>query len=111
MGDLQKIYDTLRKLDTAKNGKLDPNAVKSAAESILQERVNDAFNRLDTNKDGKIGKDEARGLIKEHFNRIDTNHDGFIEHDELLKAARERRDHRSPDGKQTEYQRTPRENK
>jgi Ca2+-binding EF-hand superfamily protein len=84
----------LRKLDTAKNGKIDPAAVKTEADQILQERVKDVFNRLDTNKDGKISRDEARGLIKEHFDRIDKNKDGMIEFNELLQAARER--HENP---------------
>ncbi len=96
--DLQRIYDELRKLDTSKNGKIDPNALKAEADNILQERVNAVFNRLDTNKDGKISRDEAHGLIKEHFDRIDTNKDGFIEKDELMKAAKEHREHTRRDG-------------
>jgi Ca2+-binding EF-hand superfamily protein len=97
--DLQKIYDMLRKLDTGKNGKIDPQALKTEADNILKERVKEVFNRLDTNKDGKISKEEARGLIKEHFDKIDTNKDGFIDFDELLKAAKERREHKPPDTK------------
>lgn len=88
--DLQTIYDMLRKLDTGKNGKLDPSAIKAEADQIVMERVTNTFSRLDANKDGKISRDEARGLIKEHFDKLDTNKDGFVEFDELLKAAKER---------------------
>jgi Ca2+-binding EF-hand superfamily protein len=91
--EVQKVYDMLRKLDTGKNGKIDPQALKAQADQILQERVKEIFNQLDTNKDGKISRDEARGLIKEHFDRIDTNKDGYIELNELLHAAKERRQH------------------
>src|SRR5262249_11286213 len=75
--ELQRIYDMLRELDTAKNGKIDAGALKAASNHQLEERVNGVFERLDTNKDGKISKEEAKGLIKEHFDRLDVNHDGF----------------------------------
>jgi Ca2+-binding EF-hand superfamily protein len=88
--ELQKIYDMLRKLDTNKDGKLNPQALKAEGDKILEERVKEVFNRLDTNKDGKISKEEAKGRIKEDFDKIDTNKDGFISMDELLKAAKER---------------------
>jgi hypothetical protein len=100
--DLQNIYDMLRKLDTGKNGKLDPQALKAEADAILQERVKEVFNRLDTNRDGKISKDEARGLVKEHFDRIDTNRDGFITLNELETAAKERHDEKSKSAPATE---------
>jgi len=98
--DLQKIYDMLRKLDTGKNGKIDPKALKAEADTILRERVKEVFSRLDTNKDGKISSEEARGLIKEHFGKIDTN-DKFIDFGELLNAARERREHQATEAKAT----------
>ena len=107
--ELQKIYDMLRKLDTSKNGRLDPQALKTEADRVLRERVQEAFNRLDTNKDGKISREEARGLIKEHFDKIDTNKDGFIEFDELLQAAKERREHKAAAAPPVEQQRTPKE--
>ena len=96
--DLQAIYDMLRKLDTGKNGKVDPTALKAASEQIVQERVKNMFTRLDANKDGKISKDEAHGLIKEHFERIDSNKDGFIDFNELLQAARQRREEQAGSG-------------
>ncbi len=94
--EVQRMYDMLRKLDTAKNGKIDPNALKAERDHILAERVDHLMQRLDTNHDGKISKDEAKGLIKEHFDRIDANKDGVIDRDELLKAAKERRDAKTP---------------
>jgi len=100
--DLQKIYDMLHKLDTGKNGKIDPQALKAEAGTILRERVQEVFSRLDVNKDGKISRDEARGMVKEHFDRIDTNRDGFIPLDELMQAARERHEHQTVGGKQTD---------
>jgi Ca2+-binding EF-hand superfamily protein len=102
MEEVQRIYDMLRKLDTAKNGKIDPKALKAESNRILEERVQAAFDRLDTNKDGKISREEAKGLIKEHFDKIDTNKDGFIDHGELLKAAKERRDAKAAESKATE---------
>ena len=90
--EVQRIYDILRKLDTGKNGKIDPAALKAERERIVAERVKAIFNRLDTNRDGKITKDEAKGLIKEHFDKIDRNGDGVINYEELLQAAQERRE-------------------
>ena len=94
--EVQRIYDMLRKLDTGKNGKIDPAALKAERERIVAERVKAVFNRLDTNRDGKISKDEAKGLIKEHFNKIDRNGDGVITYEELLQAAQEKQASKAP---------------
>jgi Ca2+-binding EF-hand superfamily protein len=88
--EIQRIYDLLRKLDTGKDGKIDPAALKAEREQIMAERVKAIFHRLDTNRDGKITKDEAKGLIKEHFDKIDRNGDGAITYEELLQAAQEK---------------------
>jgi len=88
--EVQRIYDMLRKLDTGKNGKIDPAALKAERERIVAERVKAVFDRLDTNRDGKITRDEAKGLIKEHFDKIDRNRDGAITYKELLQAAQEK---------------------
>jgi Ca2+-binding EF-hand superfamily protein len=108
--EVQKIYDLLRKLDAKKDGKIDPQALKTEADLILQERINDVFTRLDTNKDGKISREEARGLIKADFDKIDTNKDGFIDRDELLKAARARQQ-QAADSKATDPKPTEKEKK
>ena len=50
--EIQRIYDMLRKLDTGKNGKIDPAALKAEREHIVGERVKKIFDRLDTNRDG-----------------------------------------------------------
>jgi Ca2+-binding EF-hand superfamily protein len=105
--DLQKIYDMLRNLDTGKDGKLDPKAIKAEANRLLEERVKDVFTRLDTNKDGKISPEEARGLIKEHFDHIDANKDGFITLDELMKAAKDRHEEKGKSAQTSD--RTPTE--
>ena len=88
--EVQRIYDMLRKLDTGKNGKIDPAALKAERERIVAERVKKIVAHLDTNRDGKISRDEAKGLIKEHFNQIDRNGDGVITYEELLQAAQEK---------------------
>jgi Ca2+-binding EF-hand superfamily protein len=93
VAEIQRIYDLLRKLDTGKNGKIDPRELKTERDRIVAERVKEHFERLDTNKDGKISKEEARGLLKEHFDRIDRNKDGFIDSEELLQAAKEKHAH------------------
>ena len=94
--EVQRIYDMLRKLDTGKNGKIDPAALKAERERIVAERVKKIFDHLDTNRDGKISKDEAKGLIKEHFNKIDRNGDGAISYEELLQAAQEKHAPKAP---------------
>ncbi len=88
--EVQRIYDMLRKLDTGKDGKIDPAALKAEREHIVAERVKRVFDRLDSNRDGKISKGEAKGLIREHFGQIDRNGDGFITYEELLLAAQEK---------------------
>jgi Ca2+-binding EF-hand superfamily protein len=100
--EVQQIYDMLRKLDTAKNGKIDAKALKAEADRILEERVKGIISRLDINKDVKISKEEAKGLLKEHFDKIDTNKDGYIDYDELLKAAKEKRASKAADVKPTD---------
>jgi Ca2+-binding EF-hand superfamily protein len=86
-GELQRMYDVLRKLDTNHDGKIDAGELKVMRQHLLEQRVDRLIEELDTNHDGKISKDEARGHIKEDFDKIDTNHDGFIDRDELLRAA------------------------
>jgi Ca2+-binding EF-hand superfamily protein len=86
-GELQRIYDVLRKLDANHDGKIDAGELKVMRQHLLEQRVDRLIEELDTNHDGKISKDEARGRVKEDFDKIDTNHDGFIDRDELLRAA------------------------
>jgi Ca2+-binding EF-hand superfamily protein len=94
--ELQRIYDTLRKLDTGKDGKIDLAALKAERERMLGARVDDMIKRLDVNKDGKISKEEAKGWLKEHFDKLDLNKDGFLDRDELLKAAKELAEPKKP---------------
>jgi Ca2+-binding EF-hand superfamily protein len=86
-GEIQRLYDALRKLDKNNDGKIDADELKGARTELIKERVKALFRELDTNKDGKISKEEARGQIKRDFDEIDTNHDGFIDKDELFRAA------------------------
>jgi Ca2+-binding EF-hand superfamily protein len=88
--ELQRIYDVLRKLDKGNTGKIDPAALKTIRQELVEERVDAIIKELDTNKDGKISRDEARGMLKQNFDMIDTNKDGFIDRAELLRAASER---------------------
>jgi Ca2+-binding EF-hand superfamily protein len=86
-GELQRIYDVLRKLDTNHDGTIDAGELKVMRQRLLEERVDHLLEALDTNHDGKISRDEARGRIKEDFDKLDTDHDGFIDRQELLRAA------------------------
>jgi Ca2+-binding EF-hand superfamily protein len=88
-GELQQMYDVLRRLDTNRDGKIDAGELKAMRHRLLQERVEGLIEDLDVNHDGKISREEARGRIKENFDKIDTNHDGFIDRDELMRAAAE----------------------
>jgi Ca2+-binding EF-hand superfamily protein len=85
--EVQRAYDILRRLDTNKNGKIDPEELKAEQERLIKARVDALFKELDTNGDGKISREEARGQIRADFDRIDRNQDGFIERGELLRAA------------------------
>jgi len=89
-GEVQRAYDILRKLDTNKNGKIDPHELKAMREELVQRRLDHLFKQLDTNKDGRISRDEARGQVREDFDKIDRNKDGSIDRDELLRAATRR---------------------
>jgi Ca2+-binding EF-hand superfamily protein len=86
-GELQRLYDVLRQLDTNHDGKIDAGELKVMRRRLVEERVDGLLEALDANHDGKISKDEARGRIKEDFEKLDVNHDGFIDRQELLKAA------------------------
>lgn len=90
--EVQQIYDVLRKLDTGKDGQIDPKALQAERDRIVEERVDNLIKRLDLNQDGMISKEEAKGLVKEHFEKLDVNKDGFVDRNELLKAAKEKRD-------------------
>jgi Ca2+-binding EF-hand superfamily protein len=89
-GEIQRVYDTLRKLDKNKDGRIDPEELKAARQEMLEERVDNIIKELDANKDGRISRDEARGPIRRNFDKLDTNKDGFIDREELLRAASER---------------------
>jgi Ca2+-binding EF-hand superfamily protein len=86
VAELQRLYDVLRRLDRNKDGKIDPEAVKSARANLIEDRVDQTFKDLDTNKDGKISREEARGLLRRNFEQIDKNGDGFIDRNELREA-------------------------
>lgn len=88
--EVQRAYETLRSLDTNKDGKIDESEIKAGRERIVANRVKFLFDQLDADKDGKISREEAKGRIRENFKEIDRNGDGFIEREELLKAATDR---------------------
>jgi len=89
-GELQAIYDAVRKVDANHDGKVDADELKSARERFANARVDYILKVMDEDKDGKISRDEARGLVRENFAKLDRNKDGFIERQELLRAASER---------------------
>jgi Ca2+-binding EF-hand superfamily protein len=84
--ELQRIYDVLRKLDTNKDGRIDPAELKVVRQQLIEERVDHIMKKLDADKDGRISKEEAKGRIKEHFDRLDLDKDGYISRDELRQA-------------------------
>jgi len=88
--EVQRAYDILRRLDTNKNGKIDPDELKDGRERLIKARVNALFKDLDANQDGRISREEARGQIRGDFDRIDANRDGFIDRNELMHAAEQR---------------------
>jgi Ca2+-binding EF-hand superfamily protein len=88
--EIQRIYESLSKIDKNRDGKLDPEELKASRQQIVEERVAGLFKDLDQNKDGKLSKDEARGQVRRHFNRLDTNQDGSLSREELLTAAAEK---------------------
>jgi len=85
--ELQRLYETLRKLDANRDGKIDADEIKVGRAMVIKERVDTLFKELDRDKDGKISKAEARGQIKAHFDQLDTNKDGFIDRAELTAGA------------------------
>jgi Ca2+-binding EF-hand superfamily protein len=97
--EIQEVYDALRKLDTNKNGKIDPEELMAARQQLLEERIDRIIKELDTDKDGKISRKEAKGLIRKNFDKIDTNKDGYIDREELMNAALEKRDKKASDRK------------
>jgi len=88
--EVQRAYDILRRLDTNKNGKIDPDELKIERERLIKSRVNALFKDLDTDRDGRISREEARGQIRADFDRLDANRDGFVDRNELLRAAEQR---------------------
>ncbi len=89
-GEIQRVYDLLRKMDKNQNGTFDAEELAAMRQELLQERVDHIFKDLDMNKDARISRDEARGPVKENFDKIDRNQDGLIDRVELLTAASER---------------------
>jgi len=85
--EVQRLYETLRKLDRNNDGKIDVDELKAGRETAAQERVTEIFEDLDADKDGKISKEEARGQLKKHFADLDSNNDGFIDGREMLDAV------------------------
>jgi uncharacterized protein (TIGR03000 family) len=91
-GEVQRAYDTLRKLDKNKDGTIDAGEIKGAREQIVKDRVDYLFKELDKNKDAKISRDEAQGMLRQDFDQLDRNKDGFIDREELTHAATARQE-------------------
>jgi len=89
-GEIQRVYDILRKVDKNRNGKIEPEELSAARREWIDTRVNNIIKDLDRNGDGKISKDEARGQLRRDFDDLDTNKDGFVDRGELLQAAQEK---------------------
>lgn len=86
-GEIQRVYDALRKLDRNHDGKLDAEELAVGRLTVVQERVDGIIQDLDQNKDGKLSRSEARGHVRAHFEQLDENKDGFISREELFRGA------------------------
>jgi Ca2+-binding EF-hand superfamily protein len=89
-GQLQHIYDVLRKLDKNHDGKIDADELKAMRHLLVEQRADDLIKELDTDKDGKISRTEAKGQLRKDLERIDVNKDGFIDRQELIQAISEK---------------------
>ena len=87
VGELQSVYELLRKADTDNDGQLTPSEIKAARRHAIEKRVDSAFKRCDTDTDGKISRDEARGPMAAMFDRADKNKDGFVTKDECMECC------------------------
>jgi len=88
--EVQRAYDILRSLDKNRDGKIDPEELKTGRDSIVNHRVDYLFNQLDADKDGRISREEARGQIRENFAEIDRNRDGSLSREEMRQAILEK---------------------
>lgn len=89
-GELQHVYDVLRRIDKNNDGKIDADELKAMRQHLVERRADHLIKNLDADKDGKISKAEAKEQLKADFDRIDLNHDGFLDRNELIQAISER---------------------
>jgi Ca2+-binding EF-hand superfamily protein len=87
MEEVQRAYDTLRKLDANGDGKISAEELKECRSQIVRERVAGLIERLDDNKDGKLSKDETRGQLRDDFEELDRDKDGFLSREEIHAGA------------------------
>jgi Ca2+-binding EF-hand superfamily protein len=85
--ELQRIYTSLRALDTDRDGMISPKDLRRARRRLIEHRVDRLLRELDKDHDGRISRKEAQGELRDEFDAIDTDKDGFLSRDELLRAA------------------------
>jgi Ca2+-binding EF-hand superfamily protein len=82
-------FEKLLKLgDANKNGKLDPEELRTLVQKVRGQAVLGParFLAMDKDGDGRISRDEFTG-VKANFGRFDVDQDGFITRAEAAKAA------------------------
>ena len=90
--DLQKAYESLRKLDGDNDGKITKEEIKARRQEYLKQQIGELLKECDNDNNSKISRDEAEGsFLSPHFDRLDRNNDGSLTREELMQAATEQR--------------------
>jgi Ca2+-binding EF-hand superfamily protein len=102
LGELQRAYDTLQKIDEDGDGELARAELQACSQANVNRGARMVTTRLDENGDKQISEDEARGsFLSGRFDDVDSNGDGKIERSELQRCASQDHDRTASDGGDT----------